>query len=72
MWDLVGVEKRAAKIHQVEVHVVDSRAAEIGAAEVRLADFFRALEILLVPVIGLKTGSTSLATDGTPDRSAPR
>ena len=68
--DLLGIEQCAAKVDQIEIHILNARAAEIGAAKVGLADFFGALEVLFAPVVGVESGAASLAGDRAADEAA--
>src|SRR5262249_4956075 len=60
---LRGVEAGAAEVDEVEVDVVDPRAAEVGAAEGRLADLLGGLEVRLIEVVGVEAGPAPFAGD---------
>ena len=70
MLGLVRRVFRVAEVDQVEVDVFDLSPAEVGAAEVGLADRLGGLDVLIVVIVGIETGTASLAGDRTPHQSA--
>src|SRR5207245_219460 len=64
---LLRVEQGVPQVHQVEVHVADDRAAQVGVAEIGLADLLGRFEVLLGEVVGVEAGAAPLAGDGAAD-----
>src|SRR5260370_2829775 len=62
---LIGVEQSMPKINKIEINIVDASAPQIGMAQIGFADLLRGFEVLLVVVVGVKTGPASLAGDRT-------
>src|SRR5262249_4460614 len=50
LWDIV---QRVSRVHEVRVRVIDLAPAEAGAAEIRLANLFRRLEVLFEHAFGM-------------------
>src|SRR5262249_62190396 len=48
---------RPTQVDEVEISAADHRAAEVAAAEVRLANLLGTLEVALIVVVGVKAGA---------------
>jgi integrase len=72
VWDLLGIEPRAAEVDQVEVDPFDVRPPQVDADEIRLADLLGALEVLLEEFVRVEPGAAPLARDGAADQPAAR
>ena len=53
-----------AEIDEIEVDAFDLSPTQICSAQVRFANLLRGLEMLLLSVIRIETGSTPLARNG--------
>src|SRR5262249_51311314 len=69
---LLFVVLGAAQIDEVEIDVVDAGAAQIDAAQVRLANLLGRLEMLLVTVVGVKAGACAFRGEGREEETTAR
>ena len=62
---LIRIEQCMPNVDEVEIHIVDECAPQVGVAQIGFADFLRGFEILFVIIVGVKPGPASLAGNRT-------
>ena len=67
---MVRVVSGVAEIDEIEVRSVDDGPAEVGAAEIGLANVLRGSIVLLVVVVRIESGPRSLTGDRAIDEVA--